>query len=132
MNCCACLPRRAALVIGAALLASATLSQAQAIRNFPRFALRGEVEFGQPPQVLLNGQAARLSPGTRVRGQNNMLQMSGALAGQKWTVNYTLDMNGQLHDLWLLRDEEAAIKPWPKTLEEARNWTYDGQGWTKP
>jgi hypothetical protein len=132
MNCCARWPRRAALVVGAALLAGSALAQAQAIRNFPRFALRGEIEFGQPPQVVLNGQATRLSPGSRIRGQNNMLVMTGALAGQKWVVNYTLDMTGQLHDLWILRDEEAAVKPWPKTLEEARSWTFDGQTWTKP
>jgi hypothetical protein len=138
MNCCARLPRlsrrAAALLLGAAAL-SASLTpaaQAQATRNFPRNALRGEVEFTQPPNVMLNGQATRLAPGTRIHGQNNMLVMTGALAGQTATVNYTLDMNGQLHEVWVLLPAEAARQPWPRTLAEMRNWTYDGQAWTKP
>ena len=40
----------------------------------------------QPPNVTLDGQPDRLSPGSRIRGANNMLQMSGALVGQNLLV----------------------------------------------
>jgi len=38
--------------------------------------------MGAPPEVTLNGQLARLSPGVRVRNQANMLEMTGGLTGQ--------------------------------------------------
>lgn len=119
---------------GLAALAPAPASaQLQVQRYFPRNALRGEVVFGQPPQLTLNGVAAQLAPGARIRGTDNLLVMSGALAGTKATVHYTTDMYGQLLEVWLLRADELAKKVWPKTAEEAAAWTFDpaGQFWTK-
>jgi hypothetical protein len=40
---------------------------AQAPRNFPATALRGEIVITQPPELLLNRQPARLAPGARIR-----------------------------------------------------------------
>ena len=87
----------------------------------------------QPPEVLLNGQPARLAPGARIKGTDNMLVMSGSLIGQKLTVNYMVDTYGLLIDLWLLRPEEVA-KPWPRTLQESATWSYDPiqHVWIKP
>jgi hypothetical protein len=107
---------------------------AQAQRNFPANALRGEVAFAQPPEVLLNGQPARLAPGARIRGADNMLLMSGALAGQRAVVNFTLDTQGLILDLWLLRPEERSKLPWPTTPQQAAAWQFDpvAQTWIKP
>ena len=114
-----------ALAIGAA--------QAQLPRQFPAQALRGDLTVLQPPDVKLNDGPARLSPGARIRGTNNMVQMSGSLVGQKLRVHYTLDASGNLHDVWVLTPAEAKREPWPRTSAEAQRWFFDGsaQAWTK-
>jgi len=124
-------------VLGAALLiGAASIAQAQDLpmRRFPQTALRGVITFGEPPVVLLNDDWVRLSPGARIRGTNNLLVLSGTLVGVKAAVNYTLDNAGQLKDVWLLRNEETARKPWPSTPQEAEQWNFDAgnQIWSKP
>ncbi len=120
-----------ALLVGAASIAQA---QDQAMRRFPQNALRGVITFGEPPLVQLNNELTRLAPGARIRGTNNLLLLSGTLAGLKTAVNYTLDNTGQLEDVWLLRDEETARKPWPSTSQEAAQWNFDAgnQIWSRP
>ena len=107
---------------------------AQVQRNFPQNALRGTLAVGTPPEVLLNGQAASLAPGARIRGQDNMVVLSGALVGAKLVVNYTVDTYGLVKDVWILRSEEAAVSPWPVTAQQAQAWSFDpnAQRWTKP
>ncbi len=113
------------------LLAAA--AAAQTSRPFPASALRGALTVTQPPEVVLNGTPDRLSPGGRIRGANNMLQMSGALVGQKLLVHYTREPSGLVHDVWILTPDEAARKPWPTTPEEAQRWEFNpaAQTWTK-
>jgi hypothetical protein len=122
--------------LAALLTASFMLpAAAQVQRNFPATALRGEVQFGSPPEVLLNGKPARLAPGSRIRGENNMLQMSGALVNVKATVHYTIEpQSGLLLDVWLLTPDEKRVKPWPVNRAEASSWSFDpaAQTWTKP
>jgi hypothetical protein len=123
------------LLAAAAALSFALPAAAQVQRNFPQNALRGTITFGAPPQILLNNKPARLAPGARIRGLNNMLEMSGSLVNLKATVNYTFENAGGLvKDVWVLRPEEIARKPWPETLAEAQAWTFDpaAQVWIKP
>jgi hypothetical protein len=118
----------------AALGVSLALSSAaQTSRPFPPNALRGVLQVTQPPEALLNGQPVRLSPGSRIRGNNNMLQQSGALAGQLLLVHYTVDPTGLVHDVWILSADEAARKPWPTTTAEAQRWDFNpaAQTWTR-
>jgi hypothetical protein len=105
---------------------------AQVQRNFPADALRGALVVGDAPEITLNGRPARLAPGARIRGQSNMLAMSGSLAGKRLLVNYTFDMNGQVRDVWILTPAEAGRNPWPSTPEEAARWQFDAtaQTWT--
>jgi hypothetical protein len=123
---------QAALAATLALLLAAGAA-AQTSRPFPATALRGALVITQPPEVLLNGAPARLSPGSRIRGANNMLQMSAALAGQSLLVHYTREPSGLVHDVWILTPDEAARKPWPATPEEARRWEFNpaAQTWTR-
>ena len=79
----------------------------EAVRPFPAAAKRATLQVTYPPEILLNGQAARLSPGARIRGTNNMLMMSGALAGQTVLVNFVRDAQGMVHDVWVLNATEA-------------------------
>jgi hypothetical protein len=111
-----------------------TWAQGQPTRQFPRNALRGVIEFAEPPEVRLNGSPYRLSPSVRIRNTNNMVVLSGTMSGTKASVHYTLDNSGQLKDIWVLRDEELAKKPWPKTPQQAQEWEFDtgNQTWTRP
>ncbi len=117
-----------------ALAALSLPSAAQLQRNFPATALRGELQLTQPPEALLNGRAARLAPGARIRSADNMLLTSGAAVGTKLLVHYTLDSYGLLHDVWVLTAPEAARKPWPMTLGQAQSWRFnaDAQTWSRP
>ena len=121
-------------LLALALLTAGLPAAAQTSRPFPADALRGELVITQPPEVLLNGQPARLSPGARIRGSNNMLQMSGALVGQPLLVHYTLEPSGGVHNVWILTPDEAARKPWPTKPEDAQRWVFNpaAQTWTKP
>ena len=83
-----------------------TLAQS-AIRPFPAVAKRGVMEVQTASSILINGAAAQLSPGARIRGANNMLVMSGQLVGQKVVVNYVRDSQGSVHEVWILNSLEA-------------------------
>jgi hypothetical protein len=113
---------------------AAVPSWAQSPRPFPANALRGELAVVAPPEVLLNGQPARLAPGARIRAENNMMQVSGALAGQRWVVHYTRDLSGSLLDVWVLTPAERTNLPWPTTPAEAAAWRFDpaAQRWSRP
>lgn len=130
-----CIARGAvASLAGLSLAAFVGSASAQVQRVFPQNALRGALVMSDPPDVLLNGRPARLAPGVRIRNQANMLEVTGALAGQRLLVNYTFEINGLISNVWVLRPEEAAVRPWPSTPEEAQTWTFDpvAQTWTKP
>ena len=114
-------------------LALAGNAAAQTSRPFPANALRGALLVVQPPDVQLNGQAARLAPGSRIRGADNMVQMSGTLVGARLPVHYTLDPIGLVQDVWILTPDEAARRPWPSKPAEAQAWLFNpaAQAWTK-
>ena len=123
--------RCVATVVISLALAGAAASQTS--RPFPANALRGALLVVQPPDVQLNGQAARLAPGSRIRGADNMVQMSGTLVGARLLVHYTLDPIGLVQDVWILTPDEAARRPWPSKPAEAQAWLFNpaAQAWTK-
>ncbi len=122
------------VLVGLTLSAASLVAQAQAVvaRQFPANALRGEMVFGQPPEVLLNKKPARMVPASRIRGTNNLLVLSGSLIGTKAMVHYTIDNQGFVKDVWILREDELK-KLWPSTREEAQRWSLEpiSQTWTK-
>lgn len=114
MNRCPSSPSPTALAwrIGlfAALFSFFTLAAAQeSVRNFPPTAVRAIMQITNPPEVLMNGQIARLAPGARIRGVNNMLVVSGAFAGQTLVVNYVRGALGLVQDVWVLNATEAQL-----------------------
>ncbi len=117
--------------------AASTISisaQAQVHRPFPAYALRGELVVLQAPDVSLNGQAARLAPGARLRGDTHLLLQPASVAGQKLLVHYTVEQtSGLLMEVWVLNPAEQANKTWPRTPQEAASWSFDpaSQIWTK-
>ncbi len=131
MNRCAQLLLALTLAAGAAAPAAA---QGTIQRNFPQTALRGNIVFGTPPAISLNGQNTLTAPAFRVHGYNNMLVTSAQLVGVTATINYTTDVQGLVYEAWILSDAEAAKQPWPATRDQAAAWTFDpvAQTWTKP
>jgi len=132
MNRCVATSRaRATLPALAFALAAATTlllpapAAAQVHRNFPQTALRGVIAFTSPSDATLNTKPIRLAPGARIHGVDNMLVMSGTLAGQRFAANYTLEPNGMLYEIWLLSKEEAKVEPWPQTPQQAAAWSFD-------
>ena len=126
--------RLALLTVITVAIATPVCSQELA-REFPLTALRGVVSFNGPPAVELNGVPALLAPGARLHGTDNLLVLPTTLTGSKHTVHYTIeDTTGMIKELWVLRAEERAIKPWPKTVEERQAWNFNPatQTWTKP
>jgi len=99
-----------ALLLGTGSLAPFHCSAQEHVRQFPAAALRGVLEVIAPPQVLINGQSERLSPGARIKAPNNLLVLSASLVGQRVVVNYLRDAQGMIHELWILNGSEAQEK----------------------
>ncbi|HEX2540893.1 MAG TPA: hypothetical protein VHM00_07400 [Caldimonas sp.] len=118
--------------VAACSLAGPAAAQVQ--RVFPATALRGAIVIGEAPEIALNNRPARLAPGARIRDANNMSVVPSGLMGGKFLVHYTVDTSGLVKDVWILRPDEAAVRPWPTTPGEARAWTFDpaAQVWIKP
>ncbi|MBH9552375.1 hypothetical protein [Inhella gelatinilytica] len=118
----------------ASLLLAPSLVLAQAHRPFTADTLRGTLQFGQPPEVRLNGQPQRLSPGSRIQGANGMGAMSGELMGQTHLVHYTLQSDGQIKDVWILNAVERTNALWPVSPAQAAQWRFDvaTQTWHRP
>lgn len=91
-----------------ALPALGQWQEPQRIPPIPAHAARGVLEVTAPPEVLLDGQPARLAPGARIRDRNNLMVVSGALVGQKNVVRYTRDPLGLLLEVWVLTPKEVA------------------------
>ena len=84
---------------------------AQTVRSFPVAAVRGNIAFKSPPQIEVDGKADRLSPGARIRDEQGMLAMTGALEGKAFVVNFRREAaTGMVHEVWLLSAEEAKVK----------------------
>ncbi len=87
-----------------------TLDDPLAVREFPKNALRGEMVVLAPPEISMDGQPDRLSPGARLRGSNNLLVLTGQVINQKLAVNYLRDNTGLVQQVWILTDAEAKLK----------------------
>lgn len=103
-------------------------------RVFPAHALRAELVVGAAPMVLLNGLPARLAPGARLRGADNLLRLPAQMVGQPTMVHYTLEPgSGLLMEVWILNSVERANEPWPTSAAQATGWRFDPttQRWTR-
>lgn len=121
-------------LLACSLFAAGAVMAQSVVRNAPADVQPALIAVSAtPPIVTVNGEAARLSPGARIRGANNLLQLSGTLVGQNLLVHYTKEPSGLVHDVWILTPEEAARKPWPETADEARRWEFNpaAQTWTR-
>jgi hypothetical protein len=117
----------AALLLAAASLPALAQSEAAGDtltlpgREFPKAVLRGELVVLTPPEITMDGKPERLSPGARIRGADNLLLMSGALVNQKLVVNYVREPAGQVHQVWILTEDEAKLGQ-RSLLQRLFNW----------
>ena len=96
------------LLAGTALVATAALAQ-NFVREAPKDVKPAIIAVSAtPPIITVNGASDRLSPGARVHDRNNMLVLSGALAGKTLYTVYRRDGAGLVHEVWLLNADEYA------------------------
>jgi len=96
-----------AAALAGLLLTFAITASAQGIRReAPKDVVLGKMTVNLPPQITLDGKPDRLSPGSRIRDLNNMVVLSGGLAGKTFPVVYRRDAAGLVHEAWMLTDEE--------------------------
>jgi len=88
-------------------LACAALPAFAFDRPFPQNTKRGTMSPGNYPEIVIDGQLHRLSPGARIWNANNLIEMPAYLRGSDFTVNYTEDMQGAINRVWILSPQEA-------------------------
>lgn len=99
-----------AAVFGMLLCGSATAQ----FRQIPDTALRGMIRHVQSLMVSIDGTPISLSPGANIRDTNNLIIVPTALPPAGALADYLLDVNGQIHRVWLLTPQEAAIPRPPR------------------
>lgn len=95
-----------ALLACSLFAASAAMAQSM-VRNAPADVQPALIAISAtPPDVTVNGQPTRLSPGARIRGLNNLLVLPASIAGQTIPTVYRKDAAGLVHEVWILTPEE--------------------------
>ena len=97
--------KRSVAALLAAVLALPLLAGA---RPFPPDIKRGRMTPGYYPDLTMDGKARKLPPASRIFNQDNTIEMPASLRGSGIVVYYTEDANGDIKDVWILTDEEAA------------------------
>lgn len=87
-------------------LAAPVAGRAQS-RQFPAQARLGTVEIPAFPAARLDGNPVVLAPGVLIRNEQNALMLPQQFTGAR-LVLYRLDFLGQIRDIWLLDEREAA------------------------
>jgi hypothetical protein len=93
------------------LLSVVALSALAVPRSFPANVKRGTMSGSIYPQILIDGQIQRLSPGAKIKSRQNAIIMYSSLMNNVFIVNYTIDNLGDVDKVWILTDEELANKP---------------------
>ncbi len=113
--------RRLFLSVLAACVAGALMLPATAsARPFPANAKRGKMTPAAHPQIVIDGKTRQLSPGARIWGDNNLIQMPASLRGSDLVVNYTEDNQDQIDRVWILTPEEASETIAQQTNSQSR------------
>jgi hypothetical protein len=92
------------------LLATLTFSAMAIDRDFPASTLRGKLTITDYPNVTLNGNTLRLSPGSRIWNTQQLTQTPNSLGSDTYVVNYTLNVQGDIDRVWILTSDEAGQK----------------------
>ena len=85
------------------LFAASSLCSA---RDLPANGLRADLTAIEYPFVKIAGKTVRLAPGARIFDVDNRIIPPNPMAG-RMHVLYTLDIRGDVQDIWLLNTGEA-------------------------
>ncbi|MDX1375676.1 MAG: hypothetical protein R3357_08955 [Burkholderiales bacterium] len=96
--------KRIAAALGALLVAATAAAQ---LRTIPSGAERGVMSHLSDMTVSLNGRVVRLGTGAQIRDASNRIIVPAALPPGS-PVKFTLDLQGQVHRVWILTPAEAA------------------------
>jgi hypothetical protein len=97
----------AAALAAAVNLTAATAAFSQGIvRETPADVRPARMAVVAPPDITLDGNPDRLSPGARIRNVQNLVVLSASLAGQSVPVVYRRDSAGLVHEVWMLTEDE--------------------------
>ncbi|QRX81194.1 hypothetical protein [Glaciimonas sp. PAMC28666] len=77
-------------------------------RTFPQTTLRGNMAITAYPAIVIGKANLRLSPGSRIWGQNNLTQIPVSLGDSIYLVNYTQNSDGDVDRVWILTTDEAS------------------------
>ncbi len=77
-----------------------------------------------PPDILLDGKPERLSPGSRIRTETNLMVPPQQLIGQEAQVNYTHEGLVLVHEIWILTPAEQAQQRAGKGEVVQRNFRF--------
>jgi hypothetical protein len=97
---------RRALFLVAVLVACHGAAQAQ--QRIPATAKRGYLQHAGQMLVTIDGKKAQLAPGAMIRDQSNRIVMPTALPREGSWVRYVADANGQISQVWLFPNKDAA------------------------
>lgn len=101
----------AALLAATATAAGTALAQglpSAETRNFPPNAQFGELQVSNFPEVTLNGETIRTTPGFRLFSPERTLVFASNYQDQKLTVGYVIEPQTQwLHTAWILTPAEV-------------------------
>jgi hypothetical protein len=122
----------AVLLAGPAAAQLATQVPGQLQRNIPQNSLRGDLKLVSGTHVVLNDEKAprQLAAGGLLRKPDNLLSTPaemftrGDCVTKTCIVNYTLDANGGVHNVWFLTPAEGAVR-WPRSQKEAASMVFD-------
>jgi hypothetical protein len=95
------------------------------VRSFPKQALRGTMTVKQPPYLEMDDRVTRFTPGARILDEGNRIRQSAAFVNRELTVNYLMDRQGQVTQVWVLT--EAEKKERRRTLGVERNFEFESQ-----
>jgi hypothetical protein len=87
-------------------------SAAAQLRTIPSSAERGVMTHLSGMLVSLNDKRVQLAAGAQIRDTSNRIILPATLPANSG-VKYTLDLQGQVHRVWILSPAEAA-QPDPK------------------
>lgn len=118
MNRCLSATRRlaalgiACLIVLAGALGPGHHARAQTpparVLPIPATAPLGVLQMLGWPEALLNGQPARMAPGSRIRDPQNLIVPPASLTGLTLQVQYVIDPQGMIREAWILSSDELA------------------------
>ncbi|MEJ2176026.1 MAG: hypothetical protein P8Y76_14280 [bacterium] len=89
------------------VLLIASSAAAQIARAIPASAERAWMRPLGGMMLEMNGEPMRLGAGAQIRDTSNRIVLPATLPAEA-PVKYTLDVQGQVHRVWILTAEEAA------------------------